>query len=422
MLTVLISVLVISFTVTGYFVLQKQEKDILSETARRGQDISKYLSEAIALHVVSYDYHSIQIMLDEVISSNDIAYAAVISGKGNVMAAAGGQSAADGERTSFSHEIIFDNNKIGLLKISLNNQDIIDRLEQKRNSLLVREIVTVIIIAIGEFLALSYFIARPVSVITDTIEKSIDENGRITSDITINSRDEFGRLATQFNKLRTHLNDVHEKLELKIESADQKLINTNNQLQAQSDELRRINGELEKLSVTDPLTGLYNRRHFEREVENDIAMCARHSELASMIVIDIDKFKSVNDRYGHQNGDVVLVKTAEALMRMVRRTDVLCRIGGEEFVMLCRRTDKLGAMQIAEKLRNTIAHTRILIGNEFITVTISLGIATISSDSKDTQFDDFFRAADVALFQSKENGRNRTTHYSDMEKKNEVML
>lgn len=422
MLAVLLMVLVLSFTVTGYFVLQQQEKDILSETARRGHDISKFLSEAIALHVVSYDYHSIQIMLDELITSSDIVYAAVTSQKGNLMASSGDFSLANDARTSFAYDIHFDQKKVGLLQIALDNQDIVTRLEQKRDDLFLRELLTIIVIAIGEFVALSYFIARPVSVITNTIENSIDENGRITSDILIKSRDEFGRLATQFNRLRYHLNDAHHKLEQKIESADKRLIETNQTLLYQSDALKRMNAELEKLSLTDPLTGLYNRRYFERELENDIAISNRHGEVNSMIIMDIDHFKNINDTYGHHNGDLVLQKTAEMILGVIRNTDVLCRIGGEEFVMLCRRTGKEGATRIAEKLRSAIRKNVIMLGNEVVSVSISLGVTTLRPDGSEVHSDDFFRSADYALYYSKEHGRNRVTHYQDIVDKQQVQL
>ncbi len=421
MLGVLLTVLVFAFSVTGYFSLQKQKKEIFEETARRGNDITTYASEAIALHVVSYDYHAIQIMLDEMAKNSDIVYAEVQSKKGNVMAKAGDASIEFNERTNFIKDIYFGEDRVGQLNVRLNNEDIINRLGKKRQALFIREAITLLLIACGEFLALSFFIARPVQVITKTIESSVGKDGKINSDIPVTSEDEFGVLANVFNSMRRQLNKAQDKLLERAEVADLKLKETNKVLTQQSEELQKINKELKRASITDALTGLHNRHYFEEVLKNDILIGQRHGETNSLIIIDLDHFKKINDTFGHHAGDEVLVSTAKTLKAVMRRTDVLCRIGGEELVCIVRRADKIGAMLVAEKFRKAIEDQKFEFDGVKHLVTASFGVTTWYDHQNKDNIDNVIRDADQALYYSKENGRNQVTHFSNISQDNSTL-
>jgi two-component system, cell cycle response regulator len=163
-----------------------------------------------------------------------------------------------------------------------------------------------------------------------------------------------------------------------------------------------------ELAVVDSLTGLNNRRYFETHFSTLIEHASNHSRPLSVMILDIDHFKSVNDTYGHDSGDKVLKVFAERVRRVLRNADFLCRLGGEEFVVIMPDTPLNVAERIAERVRATIEKGRFPIVEEgrTIVVTVSIGIAERGSDSEP---DGIFRRADRALYRSKSGGRNRVS-------------
>ncbi len=164
-------------------------------------------------------------------------------------------------------------------------------------------------------------------------------------------------------------------------------------------------GEFEQLSVTDPLTGLLNRRYLEKRLIEEIQRSKRHRFPMSLMMLDVDEFKSYNDAFGHPAGDTALKIVASVLQDILRGADVAARYGGEEFAILLPQTTSTEAAAIAERLRQRIEHT------EFPKrkVTVSIGIASCSSEI-DTP-DDLIGAADHALYEAKNHGRNNVRIY-----------
>ena len=165
--------------------------------------------------------------------------------------------------------------------------------------------------------------------------------------------------------------------------------------------LRTLNRELERLSVTDRLTNLFNRMKLDAEMSAEIQRAARFGRTFSVILLDIDHFKQVNDTHGHHTGDALLVEIAGILQRNTRETDVVGRWGGEEFMIVCPRIDRDGIEQTAEKLRLGIAeHEFPIVG----TATASFG-ATLARPGE--SMNALVARADSALYAAKESGRNR---------------
>lgn len=159
-------------------------------------------------------------------------------------------------------------------------------------------------------------------------------------------------------------------------------------------------------ATRDPLTGLYNRRHFNETLEIEIAKADRLGAPLSVAAFDLDRFKSVNDQYGHESGDVVLTRFAALLKEKSRKSDAAFRIGGEEFVLLLPGTDVPGAVRCVENIRSSLELTQIsLSGAMTIKVTVSCGVAQLPEHGKDGK--SLLRAADDALYKAKEQGRNR---------------
>jgi two-component system cell cycle response regulator len=163
-----------------------------------------------------------------------------------------------------------------------------------------------------------------------------------------------------------------------------------------------------ELAVVDPLTGLNNRRYLQSRVAALLEQAAQRGRPLASMILDIDHFKAVNDAYGHNAGDEVLKIFAARVKRALRGVDLMCRFGGEEFVVVMPDTKMSVAKIIGERLRATVAASPFLIekGARAITVTVSIGIAESAAD--DTP-DALFRRSDRALYQSKTAGRNRVT-------------
>ncbi|CAH0124707.1 diguanylate cyclase [Pseudomonas mediterranea] len=172
-------------------------------------------------------------------------------------------------------------------------------------------------------------------------------------------------------------------------------------------QLQAANAQLQLLSSTDRLTGLYNRGHWEESLKAAYARHQRYGNNSSLVMFDIDHFKRVNDTYGHQAGDKVIEQVARLVREHVRDSDVAGRYGGEEFGVVLSDTDKAGARMFAERLRKAVEEMDVPYGDVVIRFTISLGVADLSQPSNSHA--DLIAWADEALYTSKKTGRNRVT-------------
>ena len=162
---------------------------------------------------------------------------------------------------------------------------------------------------------------------------------------------------------------------------------------------------LEDLATTDGLTGCLNKRAFLQEMEQRFRSAQRFKRKLSLVITDLDHFKSINDTYGHATGDKVIKGLGDILKRMKRETDTVGRFGGEEFCLLCEETDTAGALLLAERMREEIESARFSTEAGLLSVTCSVGIATYPRDAVDEE--GLFEAADRALYAAKHSGRNR---------------
>lgn len=172
------------------------------------------------------------------------------------------------------------------------------------------------------------------------------------------------------------------------------------------DELKKSNERLKQLSDTDPLTLIYNRRYMMNMLGKEIQRAERKGTHLSLVMIDIDHFKHVNDKYGHQSGDQVLVSLAEISQVELRSYDFIARHGGEEFVMTLPETTHEDALMIAERLRTRIQSHAFTGSLKGLIITASMGVATYPTDFI-TSLPDLIREADDAMYRAKAAGRNR---------------
>lgn len=195
------------------------------------------------------------------------------------------------------------------------------------------------------------------------------------------------------------LRSMHRALQDALESAR----SYQNELEEYQTRLRHLNMQLHAQAVTDPLTGLYNRLALTQQLNQAVARCHRSGEYLSLLLIDADHFKSYNDRFGHQVGDVILRQLATVIRSVVRESDIAARYGGEEFVVILPGTDGEGALALAERVRMKVQSSHC--GESDLTV--SIGVVSRRGAHPRCTAELLIQDADAALYRAKDSGRNR---------------
>lgn len=177
--------------------------------------------------------------------------------------------------------------------------------------------------------------------------------------------------------------------------------------------LRRENHELREKVRTDHLTGLYNVRHLHDALDQEIERTKRTRHPTTLIILDLDHFKSVNDTYGHVVGDQALKHIAVIIQDSIRRLDISCRYGGEEFAVILPSTSHLLAVQVAERIRQNVEHSSLTVNGSELRFTVSIGLGTYTHDAGKTARE-FIERTDKLLYEAKISGRNRVV-FTDTE-------
>jgi diguanylate cyclase (GGDEF)-like protein len=183
-------------------------------------------------------------------------------------------------------------------------------------------------------------------------------------------------------------------------------------VEARTAELVRANARLHELAITDSLTGAFNRRHFFKLAQQELARAQRYGHPLSVIMLDLDHFKQINDQYGHLVGDHVLQVVTQYMRDNIRTVDSLGRYGGEEFVILLPNTALPGTLDIAERVYTIFASQCVLLDEVTVTVTASLGVVSLE-DTTGISVEILFDRADQALYEAKQAGRNRVVIWKE---------
>lgn len=202
--------------------------------------------------------------------------------------------------------------------------------------------------------------------------------------------------------------DITERKEV-----EKRLRDANFRMKSQLIEIGILQSQLREQAVRDPLTGLFNRRYLEETLDRELARASRESYPVSIIMIDIDHFKQINDTYGHEAGDVMLKALGEVLMKHSRRGDFACRYGGEEFIIVMPNMTPVIVQGRATTLRQSLKTLAVQFGNHVLTATYSMGIASYPANG-DTR-ESFLRAADMAMYAAKNAGRDDIRSFDEIE-------
>lgn len=177
---------------------------------------------------------------------------------------------------------------------------------------------------------------------------------------------------------------------------------------------RKDNAYLQDLASCDSLTGLRNVRSFKQVLDHEFKSARRYNRPLSLLILDVDHFKRVNDSFGHPVGDHALKELSLVLRRSVRDSDVVARIGGEEFAVILPHATRKQAWEFAERIRSELASTKITAGSCHLNITVSVGVATYPADVEIAQPEMMVRFSDAALLHAKQTGRDRVVKFCDL--------
>jgi len=232
--------------------------------------------------------------------------------------------------------------------------------------------------------------------------------------------DFMGEFAIAFNAMAERLAssvDALKQKEAELTAKNQELEKEiQNRLRVER-ALRESEKRYREMAITDHLTGLYNRRHFYVLAENELKRTLRRGHSLALIMLDLDQFKKINDNYGHDVGDKVLMEVGRVLVSHVRSMDICARLGGEEFVLLLPETKSTKAVDVAERVRLALAHTCVTNCGKMVNFTASLGVTCLDchrdqqEDAPKALLESLIKQADEALYASKKAGRNRVTAF-----------
>jgi diguanylate cyclase (GGDEF)-like protein len=247
-------------------------------------------------------------------------------------------------------------------------------------------LVSVLLLAMG---ILAYFLGHS---IVRPLKRLSDNAGQVAAGdlhvkVPVRGASEVSYLSQVFNHMVASL----QRSRMEISEAQEALMEKNR--------------ELHHLSVTDGLTGLFNRKHLMDLLEMELARNQRYQAPFSVMIADIDHFKRINDTYGHLAGDAVLRRIADTLRKTVRECDHVGRYGGEEFLIILPNSDAVGAVEMAQRIREQISQVSFYNDGNEISMTVSVGVAQCAEDEDRTEA--LISRADAALYQAKDNGRNR---------------
>lgn len=309
--------------------------------------------------------------------------------------------------------------ELGTLRVVLGHRQLVELLTNQAISIGITTVTTLLFSALVLFLLVRWRITRHLVTIADytrSLNFRLLDTPLVLDKFPHVPPDELDELSASFNFMRqTLVNELvlrdrdqaelmmhRERLEHLVEERTSELAEKNALLQKQHDEMQR-------LASTDSLTGVYNRRRFNELANREIARCKRLHEPLSLLLLDVDHFKQINDKQGHATGDLALKELCRICTQQLREVDVLGRLGGEEFAILLPATDQAKAVLVAERVRQAIAQNRMLLGSEggggTLMFTASLGVSAL--DEAVPSIEALLRSADAALYRAKRNGRNQ---------------
>jgi len=407
--------IIVASTAIGLVRVWQEKQKITALIEDSGRERALMLSVAVSNLIVGYDYGNMESIVDKLITQPSVLSVVIHNTEGKALAQ---RTKPSQPGLTFNAPVKFDNETIGDVELTVSLERLNQALAQTYTNIALEQIFFGLVLGLLVYFATSRAVVAPIRRVTEMIGGIISSQNPSTADVlVIESSDEIGHLASMFNRMNLTISDYHGRLHQKIDLANSALVQTNEELQMRSVELEKRTQSLEKalemvekLATTDSLTGLSNRRSFDDVFEQSFARAARHNDPLTLVLFDVDKFKHINDTYGHGAGDEALKAICVILNNRLRKSDFAARLGGDEFAILLDRTDAQSGLHFVRDFLEGVAINEFVHAGTVFHVTLSIGIAQRQDASASPEA--LYYAADKALYAAKENGRNQYAIYS----------
>ena len=409
--------IVTAFTVFGIFQVQAQKQRITDEMRRSGQERVGMIAEAVSNLLVGYDYSNMESLAERIVQQQDVQHLIIRNREDKVMVARNKPSPPDQTTLSFTAPILFSSETIGRVDLQLSLARLETEINRTYLDVVLHQIFFGLFLGLLIYFAVLHVIVKPIARISEHMKQILGSKfDTLPEELPLRSRDEIGDFTRIFNNLNLKVFETQQKLREKIDLAGSALMKTNEQLQqrtieleVRSQDLEKALNLVEKLAVTDSLTDLRNRRYFDDNLASSFARAQRFNEPLSLILIDIDYFKSINDNYGHAAGDAILQSLSSLFKSRTRETDISARLGGDEFAFLLYRANREDALIFAKTLLIKAHKLEFTFLGQSVGIGLSIGIACNWDDIHSIEA--LYGAADEAMYDAKRRGRNQVVPY-----------
>lgn len=411
LVTVVVLGVVVAFGVIGWIRITDEKARTLDELRRSGHERVVLLAAASANLLVGYDYTNMEALAGRVLGQSDVQQVLIRNAAGKPMVRRE-KTPSDSGALVFEAPIVFGPQSIGTASLTLSTAKLGAEAAAAYTKVAAEQLASALMLGLLIYVAASRTIVGPIRGISQRMTAAIEANFTgAAQPLQVRGDDEIATLGRIFNELHRRVTAAHRLLQQKVEVAHSDLMVTNAELHKRTAELERALALVQALAVTDALTGLHNRRHFDERLAADFSRSRELGEPLTLVLIDVDHFKHINDNWGHAAGDALLQALAAILAERCRETDLAARLGGDEFALLLYRTDAHAAAHFAGHLLERVAAAPVEFQGRPIALGVSIGLAGIGDRIEDVE--QLYAAADRALYEAKRSGRNRYAVHAD---------
>ncbi len=401
--------LLVGVSTLGFFKLQQDRQSIYQAANSSGQERIALIAKALSNLLAGYDYTNMESLASSIVAAPDVLILRITNRNGKVAVERTNKNLGqDGRSMSFTAPVVFGTEVIGSVEMLVSTNTLEAAIHESFQGILLWIGSVILFLGVLIYVAVSLVILTPIAKIRNMMQDIVANPDGELQIMKISGNDELADLANIFNKVQTSLYMHQQKLKAQVQIADENLTKANQELTFRSRELEQMVSLSQQLATTDSLTGLHNRRFLDENLSSVFAQAKRHADPLCLILLDVDFFKQINDKYGHASGDVVLKTLGNLIRWSTRDSDISARMGGDEFAFILPRTSAHQGMLFAKNLlEKTREHAFVIPGEKIIQVTLSFGVAELVEDILSVEA--LYGAADKALYASKHRGRNQVT-------------
>lgn len=393
--------------------VRREQRDSLEDFRLRSEKVLQAVGVTVAVNIAQNDMGGLDTLvahLSETMRQRDLTELCVMDDQGRILAHSDPERFNSMVKDAFSLQALqvegptweregdvfrisvpaASGIRWGTVTATYSLQRLTDQLAGRRFRLAATSVVIFLMLGAILFVGLDRLVVRPVRTLQQAVRRMGE--GHLATRVPPLRGSELGELTNTINRMASALQGERENLERAVAE--------------RTKELQEANARLERLAVTDGLTGVFNHRRFQEQLQAELLRSERHRRPLAVLMIDVDFFKKVNDALGHPAGDELLRRLAEVLSADLRQTDFIARYGGEEFAVLLPETTKGEAVQVAERMRVAVEGKLNTAEAKWpVHISVSIGVATFPDDGKTGE--QVVVAADQAMYVAKRQGRNR---------------